>query len=82
MFRPAESSTTKRIRLTRDILLGGRHAEKGSICELERGLADDLIGRDCAVHLNLFSRCLLAFRFFLRMSRRTESSQISRGPQR
>ena len=43
-------SNTKRIRITRDILLGGEHAEAGSIHEVEKPLAQRLIGEGSAVH--------------------------------
>jgi hypothetical protein len=43
-------SDTKKIRITRDILLGGEHAEEGSIHEVERPLAQRLIGEGSAVH--------------------------------
>jgi len=67
----------KRIRLTRSLLLDGRHAEEGSIHYLAQPLADHLIALGSAVHLNLFSRCLQGFYFFLRKGRRPKSRQIS-----
>lgn len=39
----------KRIRITRSILLGGEHIEKGSIREVAKPLADDLIAGGSAV---------------------------------
>jgi hypothetical protein len=41
---------TKRIRLTRSIILGGDHADEGSIHEVARPLAHRLIGEGSAVH--------------------------------
>jgi len=43
------ASTTKKIRITRAIILAGEHAEEGSIHEVSRALAQSLIGSDCAV---------------------------------
>jgi hypothetical protein len=40
---------TKRIRLTRSLFLGGKHAEKGSVHEVAKPLADDLILEESAV---------------------------------
>jgi hypothetical protein len=42
---------TKRIRLTRSIFLGGEHAEEGSVHEVAKPLADDLILQGSAVPL-------------------------------
>jgi hypothetical protein len=64
----------KRVRLTRDILLDGRHVEEGSIHYLPQPLADHLIAQDSAVHLNLFSRCLQELRFFFDVRRRAQTS--------
>ncbi len=64
----------KPVRLTRDILLDGRHVEEGSIHYLPQPLADHLIAQDSAVHLNLFSRCLQGLRFFLRRSKARQTS--------
>jgi hypothetical protein len=44
-------TNTKRIRLTRAILLGGKHAEEGSVHELAKSLALDLIAEGSAVRL-------------------------------
>jgi hypothetical protein len=41
---------TKRVRLTRAIILGGEHREEGSIHEVTRALAHRLIGEGSAVH--------------------------------
>src|ERR1700686_3403222 len=57
-------STTKRIRLTRAILIGGSHAEEGSIHDLAQSHVDDLIAQGSAVRLTFFSRFLQGFRFF------------------
>jgi|HubBroStandDraft_1064217.scaffolds.fasta_scaffold129988_3 hypothetical protein len=40
---------TKRIRLTRSIFLAGKHAEKNSVHEVAKSLADDLIRNETAV---------------------------------
>jgi hypothetical protein len=40
---------TKKIRLVRDIILAGEHAEEGSVHEVSRGLAHNLIGEGSAV---------------------------------
>ena len=45
-------SNTRRVRLTRSVLLfGGQHCEKGSVQEVEKSLAHDLIGEGSAVPL-------------------------------
>ena len=46
-----EVDLSKRIKLTRSILLGGRHAEEGSIHEVTNPLARDLIAQGSAVTL-------------------------------
>lgn len=43
-------SDTKKIRLTRDVILGGEHADEGSVHEVGRALAHRLIGEGSAVH--------------------------------
>ena len=53
------------VRLKRSIYLGGDHAEKGSVLELPRPLAEDLIRQCSAVPLNLFSRFFARIRFFV-----------------
>ncbi|MCU1316969.1 MAG: hypothetical protein JWN63_2291 [Candidatus Acidoferrum typicum] len=53
-----------RVRLTRSIFLGGEHAEEGSIHDLPRRLADDLIAQGSAERLNFFSRFLQGLWFF------------------
>lgn len=40
----------KRIRLTRSIVLGGEHADEGSVHDVARPLAHRLIGEGSAVH--------------------------------
>jgi hypothetical protein len=47
---------TKRIRLTRSIILDGEHAEEGSTRFVEQELAKDLIAQGSAVQVNLFAR--------------------------
>jgi hypothetical protein len=42
-------SATKRVRLTRSIILNREHAEEGSIHDVPRALAFDLIGAGSAV---------------------------------
>jgi hypothetical protein len=44
------SENTKRVRLTRSIILGGEHHEEGSVHEVSRALAHHLIGEGSAVH--------------------------------
>jgi hypothetical protein len=44
-------ASMKRIRITRSILLGGEHVEKGSIRELAKPIADDLVAGGSAVPL-------------------------------
>jgi hypothetical protein len=41
---------TKKIRLTRDIILGGEHCDEGSVHEVGRALAHRLIGEGSAIH--------------------------------
>lgn len=53
---------TKRVRLTRSLVLGGRHVDEGSIRNLAQPLADDLIAQGSAVHLNLFSQAFARIR--------------------
>ena len=43
-------SETKKIRLTRSIILAGEHAEEGSIHEVGKPLANRIIGEGSAVH--------------------------------
>jgi hypothetical protein len=43
-------SEVKRIRLTREIILGGKHVEEGSIHEVSRALAHRLVGEGSAEH--------------------------------
>jgi hypothetical protein len=45
----AEEKNTKRIRLTRAIILGGEHHESDSVHEVSRSLAHRLIGEGSAV---------------------------------
>jgi hypothetical protein len=40
---------TKRIRITRSVLVSGKHAEAGSVHLVTKPVADDLIGAACAV---------------------------------
>jgi hypothetical protein len=56
---------TKRIRLTKSILVDGVHAAAGSVQDLAQPLADDLIAQNSAVQLNAFSRFLTRIRLFL-----------------
>jgi hypothetical protein len=51
-MRPSKLTiNTKRIRLTRSILLGGEHAQEGSVHEVAKQTADDLIVAGSAVPL-------------------------------
>lgn len=63
----------KRLRITRSILLGGEHAEKGSIRDVESPLADDLIAQGSAVRLNFVSRFFARIRSFV--DSRTEKKE-------
>jgi hypothetical protein len=63
MLRPAKSST-KWITIKRSILLGGEVAEEGSIVEVARSLAADLIGQGSAAPLNFVARVLRRLWFF------------------
>jgi hypothetical protein len=73
---------TKRIRLTRSIFLNGEHAEAGSVHDMSRALADDLIAQGSAVQVNFVSRFFSRIWFFV--SRRTKREEVSaaRGPLR
>jgi hypothetical protein len=55
----------KRVRLTRSLFLEGDHAEKGSIHDLSKPLADDLIRQGSALPLNFFPRFFARIRFFI-----------------
>jgi hypothetical protein len=46
---PQERRGTRRIRLTRSIILGGQHAEEGSVHDVAPALAHRLIGEGSAV---------------------------------
>jgi len=43
-------SDTKRIRLTRSIVLGGEHADEGEVHEVARALAQNLVGEGSAIY--------------------------------
>ena len=51
IVKPQKCIGTKRIRMTRSILLGGQHVEKDSVQEVAKPLADDLIASGSAVSL-------------------------------
>ena len=44
------TGNTKRIRLTRSIVIAGEHAEEGEVHEVSRHLAQILVGEGSAVH--------------------------------
>jgi len=45
----ADEKSTRRIQLTRSIILGGEHAEEGEVHEVHASLAHHLIGEGSAV---------------------------------
>lgn len=47
---PAIPAGMKRIRLTRSIVLGGEHAEEGSVFDVAQALAHRLVGEGSAAH--------------------------------
>jgi hypothetical protein len=56
---------TKRIRITKSILIDVRPTEKGSIEDLAQSVADDLIAQSCAVQVNVFYRLCTQIWFFI-----------------
>jgi len=52
---------TKKIRLTRSILLEGEHAAAGTVVEISAATATDLIALDCAKVYRTIPRWLLVF---------------------
>jgi hypothetical protein len=54
--RTPDRRTSVFVRLTRSIVLGGEHAEKGGIRELAKPQAEELIAQGSAVPLNFFPR--------------------------
>jgi hypothetical protein len=57
--------STKRIRLTRSIFLDGLHGKEGSIHDVAKSLAVDLVAQGPAVQLNVVSRFFSHIRFFV-----------------
>ncbi|MGB2679153.1 MAG: hypothetical protein WAN12_18880 [Candidatus Acidiferrum sp.] len=51
IVKSQKRTNTKRIRITRSILLGGEHVEKGSVHEVAKSIADDLIATGSALPL-------------------------------
>ena len=55
----------KRVRLTRSVMIHGRHVPEGTVVDVEPSLADDLIFAASAVQLNIFPRLFSRIRLFL-----------------
>lgn len=47
----AEGNAPRRVRLTRSIILGGKHAEAGSVHDVHPALAHRLVGEGSAEHV-------------------------------
>lgn len=47
----ADASAPRRVKLTRSIILGGKHAESGSIHDVHPALAQRLVGEGSAEHV-------------------------------
>jgi hypothetical protein len=55
----------KRVRLTRSVMIDGRHVEKGTVLDLAKSLAEDLVMQDSAVQLTIFPRLFSRIRLFI-----------------